>query len=628
MKKIKKKKDSRSGFTLIELLATITILSIIISIVIYVAISVVGKSKDKSYNVTINNIETSANQYLLENSKELFFVALATNNDLEYQCIQVRNLVDMGYFDNNIVDSLVSDDDTVSLDDYIYVERNNSSKTINRTKYLYDSEMVEYTRCDIARDISGYIYFNLKPVDWSREKDLVINYVLKNDLNKSNYSYEYSYLENGEEKIDKITDNSNSKKLVIKENGNVLAYIYDKEGNKIADASINISKIDRVGPAINHSYEGNYYVGNDVNIPFIVTDVGSGVDYSSFTLDDIIVKINGVVINEGLTFTNIGNGKFNLNIVNNNYHGDLDIIINADRVYDKVENGNSLKEFKDILVFDNVPPICRLSVTSSGITFDKKEDNGEIYTYGMNMTGEAVYDKTDNLELDEGTFYGYVKDTAGNVGSCSAKLNYAEVSEYTKTTNLCGYSNLKCWNYSSYSCPSGYNYCSWCDTSDCYKVTSSYSCDCTYICTKNMTNAKCDDSGGSYWDNGVCYAYKKNSCGSWTYFNTYSCDTCYNYAYTSYNRWCSYSNVEGEYLSGKYCYLANQGTECPSGWGISDYTEYGFITSTTKVEECEPTSSFTCSSSNLEKSYVSCTPKEYKCSTGELVDKYCYVING
>ena len=53
-------KKNNKGFTLVELLAVIVILSIILSITIYIAIKAVNAAREKSYQVTIKNIEKEA----------------------------------------------------------------------------------------------------------------------------------------------------------------------------------------------------------------------------------------------------------------------------------------------------------------------------------------------------------------------------------------------------------------------------------------------------------------------------------------------------------------------------------------------------------------------------------------
>ena len=121
MKKVKMKMSSESlnnkGFTLIELLATLAILAIVSVIIIVTITNVVDNSKKKSYMVTINNIEKYSEAYVLENDKNITWYDFG--GDSLYQCVTVENLIDMGYFSNDILDSKVSENRNVLINDYI-----------------------------------------------------------------------------------------------------------------------------------------------------------------------------------------------------------------------------------------------------------------------------------------------------------------------------------------------------------------------------------------------------------------------------------------------------------------------------------------------------------------------------
>ena len=95
------KKLNNKGFTLVELLATLAVLSLVSTIVIYVAINVVNSAKDKSYLVTRNNVEKAAVSYLEENSDKIHFVKYKDN--IEYLCVTVQNLIDTNYFDKDVL---------------------------------------------------------------------------------------------------------------------------------------------------------------------------------------------------------------------------------------------------------------------------------------------------------------------------------------------------------------------------------------------------------------------------------------------------------------------------------------------------------------------------------------------
>ena len=100
-------KINKKGFTLVELLAVILLLGIIVSISIFTITSSIKKAREKSYQVTIKNIESQASNYLAENAGRLFFVS--NDDGKEFQCVTVQNLIDFGYLKDTVTDSLIAD---------------------------------------------------------------------------------------------------------------------------------------------------------------------------------------------------------------------------------------------------------------------------------------------------------------------------------------------------------------------------------------------------------------------------------------------------------------------------------------------------------------------------------------
>ena len=128
------------GFTLVELLAVLAILSIVSVIVSYTATNVIASAKEKSYKVTINNIEKEANTYVLENNKNITWLNYDGTAD-SYQCIVVQDLIDMGYFDNSVLDSKVSKDRNVRANDYIYMEKDNNTNAITKQVLIFNDNL-------------------------------------------------------------------------------------------------------------------------------------------------------------------------------------------------------------------------------------------------------------------------------------------------------------------------------------------------------------------------------------------------------------------------------------------------------------------------------------------------------
>ena len=239
----------RKGFTLIELLATIIVLSLVVGIILYVAVNVINRSKEKSYEVTVNEIEKNSNNYLLENNERLSFLT-SDDGKYEYQCITVENLIDYGYLKNDIIDSNVSKDEKVALNDYIYIERDIDTKSI--TKALYTKTNPSYVGiCSDAVLALGDITFTSKPNfnEWSKYKDVHITYKIYNvndvrEIEKYNYIYTYS----GNHEL--INDNGDNKDIKVTSNGTLYAEI--KYGDKtIVSKSIDITTVDEKEPVIN-----------------------------------------------------------------------------------------------------------------------------------------------------------------------------------------------------------------------------------------------------------------------------------------------------------------------------------------------------------------------------------------
>lgn len=189
-------------------------------------------------------------------------------------------------------------------------------------------------------------------------------------------------------------------------------------------------------------------------------------------------------------------------------------------------------------------PVCTLSVNSSGVSISTSSDNVGVVSSGVSTSSTPVYG-TNNLELQSGTIYGYVKDAAGNEGSCHIGL-----VEATK----------------EYGC-SRYAKC----------TTTTYYTRHYKVCTKNgITGAF---AYVNKWESGVtsCSVGTEKTCNSSN--NEYSYTTSCEILSSGTNCSCSKGT-----LSGEYCHLYNQ-SECPSGWWwsepeISCSTGYNYVTDT------------------------------------------------
>ena len=355
MKKIFR--NNQKGFTLVELLATIVVLSIVVSLTIYTALNIIGNAKEKSYKVTISNIESNASNYLLENKDKLNFVS--SNENTEYQCITVKNLIDYGYLNDNITKSKVNEIDTVKLDRYVYVERNSTTKAITKVVYLMNNKYDQLCKTSIKSKAN--ITFSSNPGfdTWSKTKDVTITYGLSNvGTGLSGYTYNYNYTKNSTPKNGNGSFNqfTEVKTTNVNGNGTLLAEIKFNDESVIT-SSKEITKIDTVGPVIALNSNETNIVKATVTIPLKVTDVGSGINQDSFTKEDVLVKIGGnTITNITLTKGTCASDNeciYNLKIDDTTSAGKVTIKIDSNKVLDKIDNGNNETTLNTNITFDN-----------------------------------------------------------------------------------------------------------------------------------------------------------------------------------------------------------------------------------------------------------------------------------
>lgn len=113
---------NKKGFSLIELLGCLIILGIILCIGLYSTRGTLATTLSTLTNVSENEIYEIAETYTIEKNVTWF------NDDLEYTCITVSDLVDNGYFKENEV--------TTYKDKVIKIIRNPITKVVTDINLL------------------------------------------------------------------------------------------------------------------------------------------------------------------------------------------------------------------------------------------------------------------------------------------------------------------------------------------------------------------------------------------------------------------------------------------------------------------------------------------------------------
>ena len=391
-------KKKEKGFTLIELLATIVILAIIMLIVGFFAKDVIGNTKNKSYEVTKNEISVNTNSYLLER-KDLHFVPIS-DTSFEYQCITVENLINYGYLKDSIVNSKVADDTTVLRDGYIYIERDAITHAIRKAIYIGEDN-IDYN-CSRAVKAQGKILFDINPDNetWSNEKKVVITYETWNindvrTIDKYNYVYQYYLDKEMTKPVDGISghgklidlDNGKTGNIAVSQDGWMYAKITFGDNEFIVEDKAEVKKLDTVGPTVTIGNTNDKKPNRHVLIPLILSDYGSGARDGTFTSDDLVVTVGGRTIGQNES----DKEKYSLDSSGDNKNFVLDLTHYED-------NGRVILEIAAEKLFDNCNNPNVYIYIDTGIDFENK------YTISFNGNGGTANPAT--KEYVYGNYYG------------------------------------------------------------------------------------------------------------------------------------------------------------------------------------------------------------------------------
>lgn len=497
MLRLKKNK----GFTLVELLAIIIVLSVVVGIVGYVIVNSINKVKEKSYLITITNIEKVSGTYVTENSNNLTYISDDSDNNAEYLCITVKNLIDMGFFKNDIVNSEVAKNKKVSKEDYIYVERDKRDRAIVETKYLLDdSEYAGY--CNTDKLLRGNIDFSVTPSlsDWSLEKKITINYEVKNIVSANKVEYTYSY---DNSNISLISDDGKSKDVKVSQNGRLTASI-KVDGTEITK-DLEISKIDNLAPSLAIDKESDDNPLLERTIKVTLSDNDSGIKSGSyfeyaFSKDDKNAPSNYEKVN----FNNKdGDKKAEYSIKKSGLDGDYYLWIKAN-TSDVTGNELNVDENYGYYSFIN-----KFNVTINKDSGIKSVTGAGDYVVGSEVTIQAVVN--DYYKFNNWTLWDNIKNSNLKYTFIMPDKDITISASTKKYT--CSEGTLTKDSSKGYICV---------DNSEISRSTkeSCKTCHSTYVCGKEKVN-ECPVLTDNSAD---CWRWRDINCDYWHDCN---CKTCY-----------------------------------------------------------------------------------------------------
>lgn len=387
----------KKGFTLTELLGVIVIIGILLILIVPGIINRLSNSGDKAKDTENELIYNAADQYIRENPNEY-----PPGKSGRY-CITIQSLVDDGKLAAPVTDVNTGKDITnLSVMVTIYSTGNT------------DHELKEGEEC---KEIAALpmIDFKVDPKgsSWVKQRKVTIIYPsIEGDFEASHR------IDGGSWTRDSSADKGGNIELTFKKIGRLEARL---KGGNIISSKINIVNVDSEIPVISKVAMGSWSNGkNNVNI----------------TAKDNISGINGLYIStKNQTPSETASGWISVSSdpgKSKTFTRSLDLGTYYIWVKDKA--GNISKSGTSIKVVDTVKPTCSIAdsgtkgnnnwykgnVTLKMTTVDKESG---VASYGMNTSNSAVYNGTTQMTLTydtkSQTYYGFVKDRGGNVGTCS-----------------------------------------------------------------------------------------------------------------------------------------------------------------------------------------------------------------
>lgn len=287
-----KKKKRNGGFTLVELLATLAVLALVSSIVIGVSVNVINSARTKSYQTAKNNVLVAAGNYVVENPELTDWISLDSSN--EYKCVTVAEMIELGYFNNDILDSQHDEDNKFKLDDAVYVGRDKTTKAMNKKEF-------NYGLC--ASGSIGSITFKENPVGWSSSKTITIEYNLNVNYDPSDAKYSYEYSSGSLKLYDtRFSSRQETRTINVSTNGTLASKI-KVSNDKFVERRYVVSNIDNDNPV--GTMKSLHKMANNQMVELKLSDAISGVKgfYFGKTYPNSSVKYENVANEKNVTLT-------------------------------------------------------------------------------------------------------------------------------------------------------------------------------------------------------------------------------------------------------------------------------------------------------------------------------------
>ena len=381
----------KKGFTLAELLGVIVIISLLLILVVPTIINSITKTKQPAENAGKAIIYNAADQYINTNSTKY------PKGKSGRYCIPIKKLTEAGYLVSPVKDTITGEDI--------------SNKSVMVTIYSQGTTDFELKDEEDCKEISSLpmIDFIATPAgnSWVKKRTITIVYPNIAESYKSSHKIDDgNWKEDSGGRVDVPMTKMATIEAILK-------------GNNIIKGKYKVINVDSEIPIIK-SINLKNWINEKQKITITATDGISG--------------LNGIYIS---TKSNIPNE-------NDNNWIDLKSKANEEKIYDaSYQNGTyyvwvkdkagNISNTKSFKTSDNIKPTCEITdsgtkendwyITDVMVKLTATDKESGIQSKGISTSNSVNYNDTSQMTLTldtkSQTYYGFVKDKAGNTNTCS-----------------------------------------------------------------------------------------------------------------------------------------------------------------------------------------------------------------
>lgn len=470
------------AFTLAELLGVIVIIGLLLVLIVPTVLNRINSSGEDVESAENQIIYNAADQYIREHPEEY------PSGKTGRYCIPIQNLIDDGKLAAPVKD--------------VATGKDISDKSVMVTIYsagTSDYEIKEGAECDEIASMP-MIDFVADPSgsSWVKQRKVTIIYPSVEGEYQAKHRIDSASWVN-----DSSANNGGNITLTFTKISKLEAQL---KGKQVISSKFNVINVDSELPVITKTNITSWNNGN-ANV--------------QITAKDDISGLNGLYISKTNTKPN-ENASGWISITSDAKESKvitrpLDLGTYYIWVKDKAGNISNANGQSTLQVTDTNKPVCSISdsgtkgnsgwyVGNVTLKLTTSDNESGVASYGMNTSNSEIYNSTNQMTLnydsESMTYYGFVKDRAGNVGTCSKTIK-RDATAPSCTVNTSGTLGNNSWYTSNISVSLTRND----STSGISQYGLTTSSSATYNSTTS-TSRTTDTSGITY------YGYVKDAAGN------------------------------------------------------------------------------------------------------------------